>query len=91
MELVRSGLREYARGYHVYKDICEASIGEQLLCQWGNGNCADLFAVMPVCQESTLGSSVFEERYWLALFSVGCASAFYTALFTSSFITRRTA
>ena len=29
------------------------------------------------CQASTLGSSVFDERYWLC-FSVGRASAFYT-------------
>ena len=29
--LVGSGLRDYVRGYNVYKDIWEASTGEQLL------------------------------------------------------------
>ena len=35
----------------------------QLLFQCENGNCADPFAVMPGCQEGTLGSSTFDERY----------------------------
>ena len=62
LELVRSGLLkvsvlglvgsrvcDYTRGYHVYKDNWEASIGERLLCQCENGNCADPFAVVPGC------------------------------------------
>ena len=56
---VGSGLRDYARGYQVYKDIWEASTEEQLLCQRENGNCADPFAV-----EVTLGSSALNEKYW---------------------------
>ncbi len=34
------------RGYHVYKDIWEASVGEELPCQRENGNHADPFAVV---------------------------------------------
>ena len=41
-------LRDYARGYHIYKDIWEAGTGEQLLCQRENSNCADQFAVEAV-------------------------------------------
>ena len=48
LRLVGSALRDYATGYHVCKDISEASTGEQLLCQCENGNCADLFAVVAV-------------------------------------------
>ena len=33
------------RGYHIYKDIWEASIGEELPCQREGGNHADPFAV----------------------------------------------
>ena len=51
--------KDYARGYHVYKDILEANTEEQLLCQRENCNCADPFAV-----EVTLGSSALNERYW---------------------------
>jgi len=36
------------RGYHVYKDIWEASVGEQLPCQCENGNRADPFDVVVV-------------------------------------------
>ena len=48
LRLVWSGLRNYVRGYLVYKDIWESSTGEQLVCQRENGNCADLFAVVAV-------------------------------------------
>ena len=41
--LVGSSLLEYAKGYHIYKDIWEASTGEQLLCQCDR---ADQFAVV---------------------------------------------
>ena len=75
--LVESGLREYARGCHVYKDIWEASIGEQLLRQRESGNCADPFAVAIGCQKGTLGSCAFDEI--LGLFYFGRASAFYSA------------
>ncbi len=33
-------------GYHVYKDIWEASVGEELPCHRENGNHADPFAVV---------------------------------------------
>ena len=33
------------RGYHVYKDIWEASVGKELPCQRENGNRADPYAV----------------------------------------------
>ena len=33
------------RGYHVYNDIWEASVGEELSCQCEDGNSADPFAV----------------------------------------------
>ncbi len=34
------------RGYHVYKDIWEASVGEELPCQRENGNHTDPFTVV---------------------------------------------
>ena len=43
------------RGYHVYKDIWEASIGEHLLYHRENGNCADPFAVGVVKNQVTVG------------------------------------
>ena len=49
-------MRDHARGYHIYKEIWEASTEEQLLYQREN---SDLIAV-----EVTLGSSVLNERYW---------------------------
>ena len=33
------------RGYHVYNDIWEASVGEELSCQCEDGKSADHFAV----------------------------------------------
>ena len=46
--LVGSGLRDYVRAYHAYKDIWEARTGEQLVWQCENGNRADPFAVVTV-------------------------------------------
>ncbi len=42
----RFTFKSCVRGYHVYKDIWEASVGEELPCQRENGNHADLFAVV---------------------------------------------
>ena len=36
------------RGYHIYKDIWEANVGEELPCQRESGNHADPFAVAVV-------------------------------------------
>ena len=36
------------RGYHVYKDIWEDSVGKDLACQCENGNSADPFAAAVV-------------------------------------------
>ena len=36
------------RGYHIYKDIWEASVGEELPCQRESGNRAGPFAVAVV-------------------------------------------
>ena len=33
------------RGYHVYHDIWEATVGETLLCQWETGNPHDPYAI----------------------------------------------
>ena len=49
-------MQDYARVYHVCKDIWEASTEEQLLCQRENGD--------PIAVEVTLGSSALNERYW---------------------------
>ena len=38
-------IKSSVRGYHIYKDIWEASVGEELPCQRKNGNCANPFAV----------------------------------------------
>ena len=43
------------RGYHIYKDIWEASIGEELPCQRESGNRADPFAVAVVRSGVTVG------------------------------------
>ena len=75
--LVRSGLRDYARGYHVYKDIWEASSGEQLLCQCENGNHANLLTCCDGCREVTSGSSMLNEstrpvHFLNSLYGVSC-------------------
>jgi len=38
-------IKSCVRGYHVYEDIWDASVGEELPCQRENGNCANPFAV----------------------------------------------
>ena len=43
------------RGYHVYKDVWEASVGEDLSCQRESGNSADPFAVAVVKNDMTVG------------------------------------
>ena len=43
------------RGYHIYKDIWEASVGEELPCQRESGNRADPFAVAVVRSGVTVG------------------------------------
>ena len=43
------------RGYHAYKDIWEASVGEELPCQREIGNRADPFAVAVIKSGQTVG------------------------------------
>ena len=33
------------RGYHVYKEVWNAEVNEELLCEREVGNCSDTFAV----------------------------------------------
>ena len=33
------------RGYHIYKDIWTAVMGEEFQCQWESGNRFDLYAI----------------------------------------------
>lgn len=43
-------VRSCVRGYHAYKDVWEAFIGEELTCQQEGGNSSDKFyAVFCVC------------------------------------------
>ena len=51
----RFSIESCVRGYHVYKDIWEASIGEELPCKRENGNRADPFAVAVVKNRVTVG------------------------------------
>ncbi len=46
IKIERFAFESCMRGYHVYKDIWEASVGEELPCQRENGNHADPFAVV---------------------------------------------
>ena len=43
------------RGYHVYKDIWTAAVGEELTCRREKFNAADPFAVAVVKEETTVG------------------------------------
>ncbi len=43
------------RGYHVYEDIWDASIDEELLCAREPGNPCDRFAVAVVKSDQTVG------------------------------------
>lgn len=62
----RFSIESCLRGYHVYKDIRVASVGEELPCQCENGNPADPFAVAVVKSGVNVGhvprriSSVFQ-------------------------------
>ena len=48
------------RGYHIYKDIWEANVGEELPCQRESGNRADPFAVVVVMGRK------FRDLLWLS-------------------------
>ena len=43
------------RGYHVYKELCDAVNGEELECQWERGNAADIYAVAVIKDSSIVG------------------------------------
>ena len=43
------------RGYHVYKDIWAAAIGEELVCGRETTNMADRYAVAVLKQETVIG------------------------------------
>ena len=45
VERVRFSVEAMVRGYHAYKDVWDATIGEQLPCQSEHGNAQDAFAV----------------------------------------------
>ena len=47
VEMAASGfeIEAMVRGYHKYKDIWDATVGEQLQCQRENGNIHDIYAV----------------------------------------------
>ena len=55
IKMERFAFESCVRGYHVYKDIWEASAGEELPCQRENGNHADPFAVAIVQSGVTVG------------------------------------
>ncbi len=46
IKMERFAFGSCVRGYHIYKDIWEASVGEELPCKRENGNHADPFAVV---------------------------------------------
>ena len=43
------------RGYHVYKDIWDAVVGEEFPCKHEDGNRANLFAVAVVRGDTVIG------------------------------------
>ena len=47
--------KKLCEGYHVYKDIWEASIGEELICVRETSNAKDPFAVAVVKNEVIVG------------------------------------
>ena len=53
-------LMQLVRGYHVYKDIWAAVVGEELPCKREGGNKVDLFAVT-VLRDETIVGHVAEE------------------------------
>ena len=42
-------------GYHVYKDIWNAALGEELQCQRERGNSSDLYAVAVLKDRTIVG------------------------------------
>ena len=38
-------IKLYVRGYHVYEDMWEAAVWEELLCEWETRNSKDRYAV----------------------------------------------
>lgn len=48
-------VKSCVRGYHVYKDVWEASVGKDLSCHRESGNSADPFAVAVVKNGVTVG------------------------------------
>ena len=48
-------VKAMVRGYHVYKTICDADIGEELHCQRETGNPRDPFAVAVIRASVTVG------------------------------------
>ena len=43
------------RGYHIYKEICDAAIGEHLACERENSNNHDLYAVAVTKDRTIVG------------------------------------
>ena len=43
------------RGYHLYKDVWNAVLGEELLCRRGAGNSSDLYTVAVLKDGTTIG------------------------------------
>ena len=43
------------RGYHIYKEVWEASLGEMMTCAIELGNAFDLFAVLVVRDREIIG------------------------------------
>ena len=55
LTMERFSVESCVRGYHVYKDIWIACVGEELPCQRENGNPTDPFAVAVVKSGLTVG------------------------------------
>ena len=60
------------RGYHIYKEIWEASHGEMLNCVWETGNSFDPFAVAVIRGGEIIGHA-------LAKVDFSCCFAFFKA------------
>ena len=48
-------LESYVRGYHVYKDIWAAAVGEELECIQERDNPRDAYAIAVVKHRATVG------------------------------------
>ena len=46
------------RGYHVYKDVWNAVLGEELLCQRETGNSSDMYMYIVACVLKKDGTTV---------------------------------